>query len=94
MRGCDGPWAWALSLISPPSTGPFTACLGRWWLELERRVRDEVVEAIAVVASPQEAGRRLAERYGGLADLVAICGLPRPLEDEPFWRRLVAQVRS
>ncbi len=69
------------------------ASQGRW-RELEGRVPDEVVETIAVVASPQEAGRRLAERYGGLADRVAIYGLPRPLADEAFWRGLMAQVRS
>jgi probable F420-dependent oxidoreductase len=69
------------------------ASQGRW-RDLEERVPDEVVEAIAVVASPHEAGRRLQERYGGLVDRVAVYGLPLPLEDNSFWRQFMAGVRS
>jgi probable F420-dependent oxidoreductase len=63
------------------------ASQGRWG-ELEDRVPYDLVEQIAVVAAPERVGTRLQERYGGVADRVAIYGLPRPLDDVAFWRRL------
>jgi probable F420-dependent oxidoreductase len=69
------------------------ASRGRW-AELESLVPDGLLSALAVVGPPEEVGRRLRERYLGLADRVAIYGLPRPLEDEAFWHRLIGDLRE
>jgi probable F420-dependent oxidoreductase len=38
------------------------------WVEMGERITDEVLEAFAVVASPEDVGRKLLERFDGLVD--------------------------
>jgi probable F420-dependent oxidoreductase len=38
------------------------------WVEMGERITDEVLEAFAVVARPEEVGRKLLERFDGLVD--------------------------
>lgn len=42
------------------------------WDQMPQLIPDEVVEAFAVVAAPDEVGAAIAERYGGLVDRVSI----------------------
>jgi probable F420-dependent oxidoreductase len=64
------------------------ASRGRWD-ELESLVPDEVVNTLAVVGRPEEVAKLIRERYEGIADRVAIYGLPRPTEDAGFWSKLI-----
>ncbi len=38
------------------------------WVEMGKRIDDEVLEAFAIIAEPDQVGARLRERFGGLID--------------------------
>ncbi len=62
------------------------------WAEMPGLIDDEVLDAFAIVASPGEVGRRVRERFGGLADRVA---LPVDLPvDQDTWATLVTDIRD
>jgi probable F420-dependent oxidoreductase len=42
------------------------------WAELGERIDDEVLEKFAIVAEPQDVGRRLVERFGDAVDRVSL----------------------
>jgi probable F420-dependent oxidoreductase len=62
------------------------------WDEMGRRISDEVLDAFAVVAPPDQVAAGVLSRYG---DLFTRCGLyaPYPLPDE-FWRPIVRELQA
>ncbi|HVH30214.1 MAG TPA: TIGR03617 family F420-dependent LLM class oxidoreductase [bacterium] len=68
------------------------ASRGRW-AEMNTLISDDVLHAFAVVASPDEFGSKLRERYRGLADRI---GLYEPLapNQAALYRSLIAAVRT
>lgn len=62
----------------------------RRWSELPGLLTDEMLQAFALEAAPDEVGPALRERYAGLLDRVA-CYVPAfvPGRDETFWRSLL-----
>jgi probable F420-dependent oxidoreductase len=64
------------------------------WDEMAAEISDEMLEAFAVVASPDELAPALKGRYEGLADRLMLY-LPFTLgKREAFWRRLAAQMKD
>lgn len=62
------------------------------WDEMPALIDDEVLEAFAIVAPPTEVGRQVRERFGALADRVA---LPVDLPvDETTWATILADIRD
>ena len=62
------------------------------WEEMGDLIDDEMLEAFAVVGEPDEVGRRLLQRYGGL---VTRLGLYTPyLLDDETRRRIVSDLRG
>ncbi|WP_276259781.1 TIGR03617 family F420-dependent LLM class oxidoreductase [Haloglomus litoreum] len=55
------------------------------WGEMQRLVTDEMVEAFAVEAPPEELADEIRETYGGIADRVQLEFDPT----EPFWEDVV-----
>ncbi len=64
---------------------------GRWG-EMPGLVTDEMLAACAVVCPPEELGRRLKERYAGLADRLGLYLPFVPGQRDEFWQTLVRQV--
>ena len=64
---------------------------GRWG-EMPGLVTDEMLAACAVVCPPDELGRRLRDRYAGLADRLALYLPFVPGQQDEFWQMLVQQV--
>ena len=62
------------------------------WAEMGERVPDEVLDAVAVIGRPGEAGAELARRYGDVFSRIAV-DAPYPLEPE-VEDELAAAVRS
>jgi len=62
------------------------------WLEMAGRIGDDLVDAIAVCGPPEEVAARLAARYAGLVDRLALVApaSPKALEDAG----LVAAIRQ
>ena len=65
------------------------ARLGRWQ-EMASVVPDEVLQAVAVEASPEEVPRALQERYRGLLDRVAVYSPYRPGDRQLPWEQWAA----
>ena len=62
------------------------------WREMPALVTDEMLEAFAVEAAPEELGPALEERYSGLVDRVALYLPLVPGERDAFWRKVVGSV--
>jgi alkanesulfonate monooxygenase SsuD/methylene tetrahydromethanopterin reductase-like flavin-dependent oxidoreductase (luciferase family) len=67
------------------------ARFGRWG-EMPALVSDEMLAACAVVCPPDELGRRLKDRYAGLADRLGLYLPFIPGQRDEFWQTLVRQV--
>ena len=59
------------------------------WDEMPSLVTDEILDAFAVQAAPDEVGDVLNERYQGLIDRVALYEAFVPGERDEFWRKVV-----
>ena len=59
------------------------------WREMPRLITDEMLDAFAVEASPDEVGPALRERYENLIDRVALYLPFVPGEKDDFWRAVV-----
>jgi probable F420-dependent oxidoreductase len=64
------------------------------WGAMGRRISPEMLEAFAVVCSPDELGAALAERYHGLADRLSLYLPFFPGAQDAFWRRFLTDVRD
>jgi probable F420-dependent oxidoreductase len=62
------------------------------WEEMPKLITDEMLDAFAVEAAPDEAGDALKERYEGLIDRVSLYTPFIPGEKDEFWRVVVASV--
>lgn len=58
------------------------------WDEMAGLVPDDVLHELAAVGTPEEAGRKLAAKYGGIAERVT---LDMPYEHQPETALAVAQ---
>ncbi len=63
------------------------------WREMPALVTDEMLSAYAVVATPEELGTAVKERYEGLIDRVALYIPFVPGERDAFWQTVVESVR-
>ncbi|MGH3146178.1 MAG: TIGR03617 family F420-dependent LLM class oxidoreductase [Rubrobacter sp.] len=63
------------------------------WREMPDLVTDEMVQAFAVEAAPDEIGPALKERYEGLIDRVALYLPFVPGERDGFWREVTSSAR-
>jgi len=61
------------------------------WVRMGERIDDDVLEAFAIVAAPDDVGPRLVERYGGLID-TWLC--THELSDRDAQRSVVASLRA
>ena len=64
------------------------------WDEMAARVSDEMLDAFAIEADPQDVGKRLRERYEGVVDRVALFDFLEPGQPDDFWRELVRSAGS
>jgi probable F420-dependent oxidoreductase len=64
------------------------------WREMPALVTDEMLDAFAVEATPDELGPALKERYEGLIDRVALYLPFVPGERDGFWRTVVESARA
>jgi probable F420-dependent oxidoreductase len=62
------------------------------WDEMPGLVSDEILETVAVTASPETLPQALIERYGGVADHLAVYLPFVPGERDDFWRRLAEEI--
>lgn len=63
------------------------------WREMPRLITNEMLEAFAVEAPPEEVGPALKERYEDLIDRVALYVPFVPGERDAFWRAVVGSAR-
>ena len=63
------------------------------WREMPGLITNEMLDAFAVEAAPDEVGPALKERYEGLIDRVALYLPFVPGERDDFWRAVVGSVR-
>jgi probable F420-dependent oxidoreductase len=59
------------------------------WDEMAARITDEMLDAFAIEADPQDVGSRVRERYDGIVDRVALFDFLEPGQSDDFWRELV-----
>lgn len=59
------------------------------WDEMPKPITDEMLDAFAIEAAPDQIGRALRERYTGLVDRVALYLPFVPGERDAFWRTVV-----
>jgi probable F420-dependent oxidoreductase len=59
------------------------------WDEMAARITDEMLDAFAIEADPQDVGNRVRERYDGIVDRVALFDFLEPGQSDDFWRELV-----
>jgi probable F420-dependent oxidoreductase len=64
------------------------------WDEMPNLITDEMLNAFAVEAAPDEVGSVLAERYEGLIDRVALYVPFVPGERDDFWRATIASAHA
>jgi probable F420-dependent oxidoreductase len=64
------------------------------WDAMGDEISDEILEAYAVVAPPEELGARLRQRYAGLVDRLAIYRPFRVDDERGEWEVLAEAVRS
>ncbi|MDF2702394.1 MAG: luciferase-like protein [Rubrobacteraceae bacterium] len=63
------------------------------WDEMPSLVTDEMLDAFAVQAAPEEVGDVLNERYQGLIDRIALYEAFVPGERDEFWRKVARSTR-
>ncbi len=64
------------------------------WAEMAAVITDDVLEAVAVVAPPDEVGARIRERYAGRIDRIGYYTMvPMSLDDEG-WAALIAETKG
>ena len=64
------------------------------WGQMASLIDDDVLEAVAVIAPPDELGRRVRERYEGRIDRVGFyTAVPMNLDDDG-WAELIAATKS
>jgi probable F420-dependent oxidoreductase len=63
------------------------------WLEMPALVHDEMLQACAVVATPDELATQLKERYAGLADRLGLYLPFLPGERDAFWRAFLHEMK-
>jgi probable F420-dependent oxidoreductase len=62
------------------------------WEEMGRKISDEVLEAFAVVARPDQVARGIIERYG---DIFTRCGFYAPYGvEDGFWAPIMREVQA
>jgi len=66
---------------------------GRWG-DLPAQVSDEMLETFAIVCPPDAVAARLKERYSGLTDRIGLYLPFTPGERDPFWKRLVEELKE
>jgi probable F420-dependent oxidoreductase len=64
------------------------------WAEMAASITDEMLDAFAIEAEPQDVGKRLRERYDGVVDRVALFDFLEPGQPDGFWRELVRTAGS
>ncbi len=64
------------------------------WREMPELITDEMLNAFAVEAAPDEVGPALKERYKGLIDRVALYVPFVPGKEDEFWRGVVDSVNE
>ncbi len=64
------------------------AARGRWG-EMPALISQEMLDAFAVVAAPEEVPHILLERYRGLSDRLTLYVPYKPGERDSFWKRLI-----
>lgn len=64
------------------------------WFEMASKINDDVLETFAVVASPQDLGRALKERYQGLADRIIPYTPYQPGTQDSFWESLISEAKQ
>jgi probable F420-dependent oxidoreductase len=64
------------------------------WHDMPALITDEMLEAFAIEAAPEEIGPALEERYGGLVDRVSLYLPFVPGERDEFWQTVVETRRS
>ena len=62
------------------------------WTEMGELITDDILEAFAVVAAPEEIPKRLLERYGDLVDRISFYAPYR--SDPDRWKSVLAGFRS
>jgi probable F420-dependent oxidoreductase len=66
----------------------------RRWVEMPGLISDEILETVAVTSSPEALPRALIERYGEVADHLAVYLPFVPGERDDFWRGLTAAING
>lgn len=64
------------------------------WDTMPQEISDEMLESLAVIASPHELATKIAARYEGLLDRVAVYAPFAPGVNEGFWRGLVEAIHA
>lgn len=64
------------------------------WAEMAAQINDEVLEAFAVVAAPEDLGKTLAARYAGLAQRVIPYTPFQPGKNERFWKDVIEEFKQ
>lgn len=63
------------------------------WSEMSRLVSDDMLNAFAVEAGPDDVGAAIRERYAGLVDRVAFYLPFEPGQDDPFWQTTLRTIQ-
>jgi len=62
------------------------------WVKMGELIDDDILRTFAVVAEPEEVGRELRRRYGGVVDR---CSFYAPYRSDPErWSRVVEDLKS
>ncbi len=64
------------------------------WAEMPALISDDMLEAFAVTASPDELGSAIRERYHGVVDRVAFYLPFEPGQDDQFWQKSIYAIQS
>jgi len=62
------------------------------WTEMGNLITDEILEAFAVIATPEDIPKRLLERYGDVVDRISFYAPYR--SDPDRWKNVLAGFRS
>jgi len=64
------------------------------WVEMANQISTEILSAFAVIASPDELGEALIDKYQGLVDRLAVYIPYKPGERDEFWEALVRKFNA
>jgi probable F420-dependent oxidoreductase len=65
------------------------------WMEMAGLIDDRVIEAFTVRAAPRDVGKRLKEKYAGLADRISIICHSQPHVQHPEeWKEVILECQS